>query len=315
MSQTSVSLRTQIGQVQLKNPVMPASGTFDCHNAPALPFDAATLGAIVVKSVTLHPQKGNPPARLAETPSGLINSIGIPSPGIDVFIQQILPTYTALGSPVIVSVAGYSANEYAQLVAALDGQPSVAAIELNLSCPNIRYHRMPAQDKDLLQECVAMARGATAKPLWAKLSPDVPSVGEMAQAAEVAGADACTVINTTSAMMVNIHTLRPMIGATRGGLSGPALLPIALAAVWDATHHANIPVIGVGGISTVEDVIAVFAAGASAVQIGTASFYDPMAMPRLIGELDHYLKDKGIASIEELKAKVRQMRTHSAEEV
>ncbi len=280
-----ISLTTHIGSVTLANPIMPASGTFDYHSAPRPPFDVRQLGAIVLKSITWHPQVGNPPTRLAETPSGLINSIGIPSPGLHGFLSEILPHYAALHMPLVVSVAGYSPEEYANIVDALDPIAAVTAIELNLSCPNIRYHRMPAQDGELLKECVTAARNMTRKPLWVKLSADVPSVGEMAALADTSGADACTVINTVQAMMMNIETGEPIINRGTGGLSGPALLPIALAAVWDVAHHTSLPIIGVGGIRSAEDVRAFLMAGANAVQVGTASFYNPSVMPQILEDL------------------------------
>ena len=295
-----ISLATHVGTVNLANPIMPASGTFDYHSSPRPPFDVHRLGALVLKSITWNPQKGNPPPRLAETPSGLINSIGIPSPGMERFLGEVLPHYTVLNIPLVASVAGYTPDEYARIAAELNSIAAVTAVELNLSCPNIAYHRMPAQDPALLKECVAAARSETTKPLWAKLSPDVPSVGMMAAAAEASGADACTVINTAQAMMVNIETGRPMIGAGMGGLSGPALLPIALAAVWDVTLHTRIPVIGVGGIRSADDVIAFLMAGASAVQIGTASFYNPSVMVQILQDLNTFMALKHFHSLAEI---------------
>lgn len=291
------SLEVTVGSLTLKNPVMPASGTFEYRPDSPPPFDVNVLGAIVPKSVTRHPQMGNRPSRLAETPGGLINSIGIPSPGLEEFVHGVLPHYQGLLPPIIVSVAGYSAQEYTELTRTLASISFVAGIELNLSCPNLDQHRMPAQDVGLLRESVAGARSVTSKPLWAKLSLEVASIVEMAQACQASGADAVTLINTFRAMAIDSHQRRVILGNGTGGLSGPAIRPMALAAVWDVSHAVDIPIIGVGGIAGVEDALMFFLAGASAVQIGTASFRQPLTMVRIIEGLKEYLETVGAATI------------------
>ena len=279
---------TQIGSLSLCSPIMPASGTFDPLSSLP-PFDLEQLGAVVLKSITLHPQWGNAPPRLAETPSGLVNSIGIPNRGLTHFVTEVLPRYTQRWSHLVVSVAGYSPEEYGLLTKTLSRNPAVIAIELNLSCPNLSYHVIPAHDPVLLKESIHAARETTTKPLWAKLALGVPSLGKMATVAETAGADACTVINTISAMAIDQSTGTPLLGGGTGGLSGPAIKPIALAAVFEVAQHSTLPIIGVGGIMTLQDILDFLYAGASAVQIGTASFYDPLTMAHLVQELESYL--------------------------
>ncbi|MDA8194059.1 MAG: dihydroorotate dehydrogenase [Thermaerobacter sp.] len=293
-------LEVTVGSLALRNPVMPASGTFEYHPDSPPPFDVNHLGAIVPKSLTLYPQLGNRPSRLAETPSGLINSIGIPSLGLERFLAEVLPRYEGLTAPVMVSVAGYSPQEYLTLTEKLSAVSLVAGIELNLSCPNLDQHRMPAQDVGLLRESVKSARSVTDKPLWAKLSLEVTSIVEMAQACLESGADAVTLINTFRAMAIDSQQRRVILGNGTGGLSGPAIRPMALAAVWDVSHAVDIPVIGVGGITTVDDALMFLLAGASAIQIGTASFRQPLTMVRVIEGLTGHLAKLGVASIAEI---------------
>lgn len=306
------AIATRVGRLLLANPIMPASGTFEYDPLRPPPFDVNRLGALVPKSITLAPQPGNPPSRLAETPSGLINSIGIPSPGLEAFLQKAPGLYAHLTVPVIVSVAGYSAQEYADLTRAVAALPFVAGVELNLSCPNLETQRMPAQDPELLRECVAAARGATEKPIWAKLAPNVASLVEMAAIAKAAGADAVTLINALRSTAIDVERRHVLLGHETGGLSGPAILPVALAAVWDVARAVNIPVVGVGGIMTVEDVVRFMLAGASAVQVGTATFRRPTTMMRLIEALPGYLQRLGVEDVTALVGTARAGEAHYA---
>jgi dihydroorotate dehydrogenase (NAD+) catalytic subunit len=279
---------------------MPASGTFDYIPEGQSPIDARRLGAIVPKSITLHPQPGNPPSRLAETPAGLINSISIPSDGLDAFLVKFSTHYADVGAPLVISVAGYTPQEYALLTQACAALEGVVAIELNLSCPNLETRLMPAQDPALLHDCVAAARAVTTKPLWAKLSPNVTAIGPLAVQAQHAGADAITAINTLRAMAIDVKKRQAILGHFTGGLSGPAILPVALACVWDIAQATSLPIIGCGGIESIEDVLMFLMAGASAVQVGTATFRQPSTMMRLVDELAQYLDQHAVMSLEEI---------------
>lgn len=296
----SVGTQVKIGSLALKNPVMPASGTFDWFGTDPPGAPVNRLGAFVAKSITLQPQPGNPPQRVAETPSGMLNAIGIPSVGLDVFLSEVLPKYEAFEAPVIVSVQAYSPEEAGQMVARLSEETRVDAIEVNLSCPNLGHGTIIAQSVDLTAETVSAARAATHLPLIAKLSPNVTSIVEIARAAEDGGADALCLINTVRGMAIDINTRRALLGHVMGGLSGPAIKPIALHIVWECFEAVDIPIVGAGGITTVEDVIEFLLAGASAVQIGTAIFRDPRVMERAIAGLEEYLAREGMDSVGEL---------------
>lgn len=293
-------LVSHIGSLCLKNPIMPASGTFDYQPETRTPVDVHRLGALVPKSITLHPQSGNPPSRLAETPSGLINSIGIPSDGLEAFLVKMEQAYAQVPTALVVSVAGYSPEEYAILTEACAKFPQTTAIELNLSCPNLNSHVMPAQDPVLMQESIRAARSVTNKPLWAKLSPNVTSIADMASTAQEAGADAVVAINTLRAMAIDVKQHQAILGHFTGGLSGPAILPIALAMVWDIAQSCTIPVIGCGGIQTLDDVLMFLMAGASAVQIGTATFRHPTTMMQIIEKLNQYTTQHNIDSLSDI---------------
>lgn len=290
----------EVAGLTIANPIMPASGTFDYHADMTTPVDARRLGAIVPKSITLWPQPGNPPSRLAETPCGLINSIGIPSDGLQTFLEKFPDLYSNLPCPLVMSVAGYSPEEYEVLTKAVALLPPVVAIELNLSCPNLKTHLMPAQDNTLLRECVQAARGTTSKPLWAKLAPNVTSIVASAKAAQDAGANAVTAINTFRAMAIDVQRRRAILGHFTGGLSGPAIFPMALAMVWDIAQETDIPVVGCGGIRSISEVLMYLMAGASAVQVGTATFSHPGIMMQLIDDLTTYLDDHGIDRVSDI---------------
>ncbi len=293
-------LTTNIGPLRLKNPVMPASGTYDWFGEDPGQVRAGALGAVVTKSVTLEPQPGNPPIRVAETPSGMLNAIGIPSVGIEEFLGEVLPKYRGLDTAVIVSVQAYSPRECERMVARLDGEPRVDALELNLSCPNLAHGAITAQSARLSAEMVSAARGATSLPVIAKLSPNVTEIVEIARAVERGGADALCLINTVKGMAVDVETRRALLGNRSGGLSGPAIKPIALSMVWECYQEVDLPIIGVGGITTAEDALQFLLAGAQAVQVGTATFREPRALAKTIAGLEEYLARSDLGAVDEL---------------
>lgn len=296
----STATEVNIGSLNMKNPMMPASGTFDWLDTGSPGAWVNELGAFVAKSITLNPQPGNPPQRVAETPSGMLNAIGIPSVGLDMFVTEVLPKYEAFETKVVVSVQAYSPEEAAAMTARLSRESRVDAIEINLSCPNLEHGSIIAQSEELTSETVSAARAETDLPLIAKLSPNVTSVVEIAQAAEDSGADALCLINTVRGMAVDINTRRALLGHIMGGLSGPAIKPIALHMVWECYEAVDIPIIGSGGISKIEDVIEFLLAGACAVQVGTATFRDPRTMKSVISGVEGYLAKDKIDTIHEL---------------
>lgn len=296
----SASMEVTIGSLRLKNPIMPASGTFDWFGADPPEASVNELGAFVAKSITLEPQPGNPPQRVAETPSGMLNAIGIPSIGLDAFVTEVLPKYEVFETAVIISVQAYSSEEAELMVARLSEEPRVDAIEINLSCPNLEHGSIIAQSTELTAETVSAARAQTHLPLIAKLSPNVASIVEIARAAEDNGADALCLINTVRGMAIDINTRRALLGHLMGGLSGPAIKPIALSMVWESFEEVSIPIIGAGGIARTEDVIEFLLAGACAVQVGTATFREPRTMERVIAGLEEYLAKEQIESVYDL---------------
>ncbi|MGI6686101.1 MAG: dihydroorotate dehydrogenase [Bacillota bacterium] len=294
-------LSVEIAGLKLKNPVMPASGTFGFGEEYANFFDLNKLGAIVVKSVTLKPTRGNPPPRTVETASGMLNAIGWQNPGIDVFIQEKMPFLRAFNVPVIVNVAGKNADEYAEVARRLDGIPGVSALEANISCPNVHEGGVSIGVSAKLSAQVTKAmREASKLPLIIKLSPNVTDIAEMAKSVEAAGADAVSLINCLMGMAIDVKKRRPVLGNITGGLSGPAVKPIALYQVWQVAQTVKIPVIGMGGISSANDALEFFLAGASAVGVGMRTFIDPSCMCDIIKDLEEYLIANGIQSIKEL---------------
>lgn len=296
----SASLETAIGSLRLKNPVMPASGTYDWFGSDPAQVSTGQLGAVVTKSVTLEPQKGAPPTRVAETPMGMLNAIGIPSAGLDTFLNDVLPKYRELATAVIVSVQAYSPEECETMVARLGEEPRVDALELNLSCPNLNHGTITAQSPELSAEMVAAARRATELPIIAKLSPNVTSIVEIARAVEEGGADALCLINTLKGMAINVETRQALLGNLSGGLSGPAIKPVALFMVWECYEAVDIPIIGAGGISTAQDAFEFLLAGAQAIQVGTATFREPRALEQVVAGLQDYLATERIESVSEL---------------
>lgn len=296
----SVNTEVTLGSLKLKNPVMPASGTFDWFGDDSPDVSVERLGAFVSKSVTLRPQPGNPPQRVAETPSGMLNAIGIPSVGLDAFMAEVLPKYEDFDTAVIVSVQAYSPEEAESMAVRLTQEPRVDAIEINLSCPNLEHGSITAQSAELTAETVSAARAGTDLPLIAKLSPNVTDVTQIARAAEYGGADALCLINTVRGMAIDIVTRRALLGHVTGGLSGPAIKPLALHFVWECYEAVEIPIIGAGGIARVQDVVEFLLAGARAVQVGTATFREPRTMERVIAGLEEYLARERMGSLDEL---------------
>ncbi|WP_265519037.1 dihydroorotate dehydrogenase [Nitratireductor luteus] len=293
-----VRLDVDIAGLRLKNPIMPASGTFSEDLADV--FDLDLLGAHVTKTITRGFRGGNPTPRVCEVGGSMLNSIGIPSKGVGYFLENVVPFYQAYETPLVVSISGNTADEFAQLCAEVS-VPGVDAIEVNISCPNIEEDgKAFAIRPSSTFEVMTKLRRATALPLWAKLTPNTGETSEVARAAEEAGADALVVANTILSMAIDIRTRKPKLGNLMGGLSGPSLKPIALRMAYQCARATKIPVIGCGGISTVEDAVEFLIAGASAVQVGTATFINPTAMVTIIDDLSHYLEAEGLSSVREI---------------
>ncbi len=295
------SLAVRLGPLALPNPVLSASGTFGYGlEAPDL-TGAARLGALVTKTVTLEPRSGNPPPRLHETPSGLINSIGLQNVGIDCFLAEKLPSLAGLGCRIVVSIGGRRSEEYERLASILDGVPGVAALEVNISCPNVKEGGIEfCQIPEAAAEVVSRVRGATKLPVLAKLSPNVTHIGVVARACEDAGADGITAVNTFVGLCVDPRTRHSRIAAGRGGVSGPAIRPLALAKVHEAVSAVSIPVVGSGGITTAGDALEFLVVGARAVQVGTAGFRNPAAAIGIIEGIRRFLGDEGLSSVDEI---------------
>ncbi|MDA0277050.1 MAG: dihydroorotate dehydrogenase [Proteobacteria bacterium] len=296
-------LRVSIGSLILKNPVMPASGCFSWEYREAM--DLGELGALVTKSVTPQKRIGNPVPRVAETPVGMLNSIGLPSNGLHYFLEKIAPHYRDVASPLVASVSADTAEEFGEACETFSA-PGIAAIEANISCPNLeadgRAFAMSAEDT---HRAISAMKKRARVPIWAKLTPNVTDIAEIARAAEAAGADALVVGNTVLGMAIDPETRKPKLGNVMGGLSGPAIRPIMVRAVFQSARAVKVPVIGCGGILTAEDAIEHMLAGASAVQVGTASFLDPGVMTKIIEGLGAYCERHRIARIVELVGAVR----------
>lgn len=295
-------LSVKVGALRLRNPVMPASGCFAIEYQEAL--DLGRLGALVIKSVSPQSRAGNPTPRVAETHAGMLNSIGIPSKGLDYYRREVLAPYTGFGTPVVVSISADTADEFAVACAALS-LPEVAVIEANISCPNLEADGMAfAMSPDTTYRAVSAIRAVTRHPLWVKLTPNASNIAAVAKAAELAGADAIVMGNTVLGMAIDARTRKPKLGNVMGGLSGPAIKPIALRMVHQCFRAVRIPIIGCGGISTAEDAVEFMLAGAAAVQVGTASFIDPGVMEKIIDGLEAYCAEMGLHTIAELTGQV-----------
>ena len=285
----------------MKNPVMTASGTFGYGTEYADFVDLSRIGGIIVKGTTLHPRQGNPYPRLAETPSGMLNAVGLQNKGVDYFIGHIYPTIKDIDTNIIVNVSGSQVADYVATAERLNDLERIPAIELNISCPNVKQGGMAfGTSCASAAQVVEAVRKAYRKTLIVKLSPNVTDIAEIARAAEGAGADAVSLINTLLGMAIDARTRRPVLSTVTGGLSGPAVKPVALRMVWQVAQAVGIPVIGLGGIMTATDAIEFLLAGATAVQIGTANFIDPTVTVKVVEGIETYLEQNGFTSAKEL---------------
>jgi dihydroorotate dehydrogenase (NAD+) catalytic subunit len=294
-------LSVEIAGINLRNPVMTASGTFGYGREFAGYLDLEKIGAIITKGLSIHPKAGNPTPRIVETPGGMLNAIGLQNVGIDAFILEKLPFLRSVDTPVIVNLYGNTLEEYGELAEKLDRLPEVAGLEVNISCPNVKQGGIVfGTDPKAAYEVVSLVRGSTIKPLIVKLSPNVTDIVEMANACVDAGADALSLINTLTGMAIDLQKRRPVLANRTGGLSGPAIKPIALRMVWQVAQAVSVPIIGIGGIMTATDALEFMLAGATAVQVGTASFLDPSAAETIARGMEEYLEQNGIADVKEL---------------
>ncbi len=296
-----VNLSIKIGRLKLKNPVMAASGTFGTEYGGLIDIDS--LGALVMKTITRDERYGNPPPRVAETASGMLNSIGLENKGIEDFIKNKITSLKKIKIPIIASIAGNDEKEYAALAGELSKISIIAALEINLSCPNVKHgsrQGLIAQDAEATHSMIRAVRGVTHLPIVAKLTPSVTDISKIAIAAEKGGADAVLLVNTFPAMAVDIESGRPRLGNITGGLSGPAIKPIALKMVWDVYNNVDIPVIGVGGIMDYKDAIEFMLCGATAVQVGTATFVNPKAPAEVVDGITEYCVKNNIMNVHEL---------------
>jgi len=301
-----VDLAVNVGALRLSNPILAASGTFGYGVEFAHLVDVNRLGGIVVKGLSLEPIAGAPAPRLCETPSGMLNAVGLQNVGVRAFVAEKLPALRQYRTAVVANVFGCTVDEYVGVIRVLEEAEGLAAYELNISCPNTAHGGIQfGSDPRLVSEVVAAARRAAHRPLWVKLSPNVTDIAEIAKAAEEAGADALTVANTYQAMSIDIHTRRSRLGRATGGLSGPAIKPITMRLVYEVSQTVKIPILGLGGIERAEDVLEYLIAGASAVQVGTASFSSPQACEEIINDVETCCKINKINYINGLTGSFR----------
>jgi dihydroorotate dehydrogenase (NAD+) catalytic subunit len=294
-------LAVQVGSLRFKNPLIVASGTFGYGVEYEGLLDLSRLGGLVSKGLYLEPRDGCPTPRIAETPSGLLNAIGLQGVGVRVFVKDVLPRLARYDTVVLVNVCGDTVEEYAEVARILDGAPGVHGLEINISCPNVKKGGMAfGGDPVMTHEVVAAVRKATRLPVIPKLSPNVADITVFARAAEEAGADALSCINTVLGLAVDVETRRPRLAFGTGGLSGPAIRPVAVRMAWQAARAVKIPVIGVGGITAARDALEFLIAGCRAVQIGTANFVDPGLYDRMLMDLAEYLERHGLADVNEV---------------
>lgn len=295
-----MNLSVKIANATFKNPVTVASGTFGHAEKYYNLEEVKRLGAIVPKTVTFQPQVGNPPVRIWETPSGMINAIGIENPGIDEFIAHKLPSFKKIGVPLIISILGHNQEQFLGIVEKLNAQQEIAALELNLSCPNLKHKTLVAQDPHATEELVKKVKAIAKIPVIAKLSPNVTDISEIALAAEAGGADALAMINTLTAMAIDIKTRKSRIGNFTGGLSGPGIRPVAVAMVHKTYQAVKIPIIGMGGIANASDALEFIIAGATMVAVGTMNFVNPRAPLEVLEGIMEYMKEQKVSDIKEL---------------
>lgn len=294
-------MTVELAGIKLRNPVMTASGTFGYGAEFAAHLDLESIGALVTKGLSLRPKAGNPTPRIVETPGGMLNAIGLQNVGIDAFITEKLPYLAKVNTPVIANLYGNTLEEYGEVASRLDALSGVAGVEVNISCPNVKQGGIVfGTDPAAAQEVVRLVRRNTKKPMIVKLSPNVTDVVAMAKACADAGADALSLINTLTGMAIDLDRRRPVLANVTGGLSGPAIKPVALRMVWQVARAVKLPLIGIGGIMNGRDALEFMLAGASAVQVGTASFLDPGAAQRIAAEMEQYLVDHKIASVASL---------------
>jgi dihydroorotate dehydrogenase (NAD+) catalytic subunit len=303
---SGVDLRVNVGTVSLKNPILAASGTFGYGIEFAHLVDLNRLGGIVVKGLSAQPMAGAPPPRMTETPSGMINAIGLQNIGVRAFVADKLPQLRQYDTAVIANVFGHTVAEYTEVIRVLEDADGVTAYELNISCPNVeRGGAEYGVDPALTTDVVGAARKASKRPLWVKLSPVVGRIGLMAKASESEGADAVVIANTYPALCIDSHTRRSRLGSTTGGLSGPAIKPITLRLVYEANRVIQIPIIGLGGIEGPADVAEYMVTGASAVEVGTAHFVDPQASEKLVGGFEMWCRDEKLSEISSLRGSLQ----------
>jgi dihydroorotate dehydrogenase (NAD+) catalytic subunit len=301
-----MDLSVHIGSLQLRNPIIAASGCFGYGVEYAGAVDLASLGGVAVKGLFLAEREGHPPPRIVETPAGMLNAIGLQGIGVHRFVAERLPELRRLGATVIVNICGSTVGEYCEVARVLSDAEGVAAIELNISCPNIKEGGIQfGCSLTGAYDVISAVRKATPLPVIPKLTPNVTDVASFARAAEEAGADAISLVNTFLAMAIDVETRRPKLSNGMGGLSGPAIRPIAVRMVWECFQAVKLPIIGMGGIATVEDALEFIIAGATAVQVGTANFVDPFIWGKLVAGLDAYLERHGITRIEDLVGTLR----------
>ncbi len=298
-------LSVNIAGIKLKNPVLTASGTFGYGEEYAEFVDLNKLGGVIVKGISINPIKGNPPPRIWETPSGMLNAIGLENPGVDVFLNEKLPYLRQFDTAVIVNIFGYSCEEYVQVAEKLDGVPGVAGLEVNISCPNVKAGGIVfGTNQKAAFELLAAVRRATKLPIIAKLSPNVTDITEFARTARDAGCDGLSLINTLIGMAIDVRCMKPRLANCTGGLSGPAIKPVAVRMVWQVAKSVHLPILGMGGIATGEDALEFILAGASAVAVGTANFVNPRATLDVLSGIESLMIEQGIRDIKDIIGKV-----------
>lgn len=299
-------LAVKLPGLNLKNPIMPASGCFGFGKEYSKYYDLGLLGAIMAKAATSEPRFGNPTPRVAETPSGMLNAIGLQNPGLEVIMKETLPSLERYDVPIIANVAGSTQEDYVAVCAKIGDAPNVHAIELNISCPNVKHGGIAfGTNPDVAYELTQAVKKVAKVPVYVKLSPNVTDIVPIAEAIEAGGADGLTMINTLLGMRIDLKTRQPILANQTGGLSGPAVKPVAIRLIHQVAQVVNIPIIGMGGVYTVDDVLEMFMAGASAVAVGTANFTDPYICPKLIEQLPLRMDELGIESLEKLISEVK----------
>lgn len=299
-------LAVRLPGLNLKNPIMPASGCFGFGKEYSKYYDLGLLGAIMAKAATSEPRFGNPTPRVAETPSGMLNAIGLQNPGLEVIMKETLPSLEKYDVPIIANVAGSTQEDYVAVCAKIGDAPNVHAIELNISCPNVKHGGIAfGTNPDVAYELTQAVKKVATVPVYVKLSPNVTDIVPIAEAIEAGGADGLTMINTLLGMRIDLKTRQPILANQTGGLSGPAVKPVAIRLIHQVAQVVNIPIIGMGGVYTVDDVLEMFMAGASAVAVGTANFTDPYICPKLIEQLPLRMDELGIESLEKLISEVK----------